>query len=160
MTEAAFTVKKDSDFYRKYFDAIHEKELFTNLACGFFAARNIRNVQYLPGERLICSLSDEQKDWYSNQLLKRKHRTGFYIFSERSAMQKAWTKDVVSHVDMEKYRFLKFWWLPFIMKGNYALWHKGDTIYGLLASAYDDEIKLDQDMVPIKMSKYYLAAEA
>ena len=159
MTETAFTVKTDSDFYRKYFDAIQEKQLFISLAHDFFAARNLNPGRYLLTERLICSLTDEQKDWYAGQILKKEHQTGCSMFSERSAMQKAWAKDVVSHVDMEKFRFLKFWWLPFIMKGQYALWDYGGTIYGLLTSSYDDEIKLDEDMVPIKMSEYYYAVE-
>ena len=74
-------------------------------------------------------------------------------------MQKAWEKDVISQVNINMMDFMRFWWLPYIMHGSYALWDYGGDVYGVLTDRGDKQIHLNDDFVPIKMSEYYAIRE-
>ena len=161
MKEIAFTVNKDSQFYKNYFLAKEERQKFHELAKAFFKKHNLfETKKYYQTEFLGLELTAEQKALYAGQIKKNDDENGMTIFKKRSAMQKSWEEDVVSKVDFDVIEKLKFWWLKFIAHGSYSLWDHEGCIYGYLKDRYKEEIKLADYMTEIKMSEYYIAIEA
>lgn len=159
MVEQAFKVKKDSDFYNQYFAATSERKRFHQLANDFLAANNLDPKKYCLTQTLRMSLTDQERDQFRSQISKRQDENGLWTFHKRSPIQKAWEENVASQVDHERISFLRFWYLPYIMHGSYALWDFNGEVYGLLTDKSASEIKLDDDFEPIKMSEYYKVIE-
>lgn len=159
MVEQAFKVKRDSDFYNKYFAAKDEREKFHQLAKDFLSANNLDPQKYCLTQTLRMSLTEQEREWLGSQIRKYEDENGLWVFLKKSPMQKAWEKDVTSQINHSLIDFLKFWYLPYIMHGSYALWDYNRDIYGVLTDRGATEIKLGEDFVPIKMSEYYAARE-
>ena len=161
MKEIAFTVNKDSQFYKNYFLAKEERQKFHELAKEFFKKHNLfEPKKYYQTEFLGLELTAEQKALYADQIKKNDDENGMTRFKKRSSMQKSWEEDVVSKVDFDVIEKPKFWWFEFIMRGSYSLWDHDGVIYGYLEDSHKDEIKLADYMTEIKMSEYYMAIEA
>ena len=161
MTELAFRVKKDSKFYNKYFETESEKQKFHDLAREFFIKYDlIDNAKYYQEEFLALQLNEEQIKRFEGQLKKYTDKNDMRLFKKNSVMQKEWTETVVNKVRMNLLRYMNFWYFPYISHGSYALWHKDDEIYGYLKELSDSQIKLSDDMTPIKMSEYYAVYES
>ena len=161
MKEVAFTVNKDSQFYKNYFLAKEERKKFHELAKAFFKKHNLfEPKKYYQAEFLGLELTAEQKSLYADQIKKNDDENGMTRFKRRSAMQKSWEEDVVSKVDFDIIEKSKFWWFEFIMRGSYSLWDHDGVIYGYLKDNHKEEIKLADYMTEIKMSEYYMAIEA
>lgn len=161
MKEVAFTVNKDSQFYKNYFLAKEERQRFHGLAREFFKKHNLfEPKKYYQTEFLGLELTAEQKALYADQIKKNDDENGMTRFKKRSAMQKSWEEDVVSKVDFDVIEKSKFWWFEFIMRGSYSLWDHDGVIYGYLKDSYKEQIKLADYMTEIKMSEYYMAIEA
>ena len=161
MKEIAFTVNKDSQFYKNYFLAKEERQKFHELAKAFFKKHNLfEPKKYYQTEFLGLELTAEQKKLYADQIKKHDDENGMTRFKKRSAMQKSWEEDVVSKVDFDVIEKPKFWWFDFIMRGSYSLWDHDGVIYGYLKDNHKEEIKLADYMTEIKMSEYYMAIEA
>lgn len=159
MVEQAFKVKKDSDFYNKYFAAKDEREKFHQLAKDFLSANNLDPKKYCLTQTLRMSLTEQERDWFSSQVRKYQDENGLWVFNKKSPMQRAWEKDVVSQVNINIIDFLRFWYLPYIMHGSYALWDYNGDVYGVLTDRGETEIKLGEDFIPMKMSEYYTVLE-
>lgn len=160
MAEVAFRVKNDSDFYKGYFFAKDQREIFHNFAKKFFDKHGLSNDgRYCQSEVLTIDLSGEQRDKYSNQIKKYADENGMYTFKKASAMQKEWLSDVVEKCDLSISRKYKLWWFPFITRGSYSLWDRNGEIYGVLKDYCKDDIKLPDYFEPIKMSEYYKQLE-
>lgn len=161
MKEIAFTVNKDSQFYKNYFLAKEESQKFNELAKEFFKKHNLfETKKYYQTEFLGLELTEEQKALYADQIKKNDDENGMTRFKKRSAMQKSWKEDVASKVDFDVIEKPKFWWFEFITRGSYSLWDHDGVIYGYLKDSYKEEIKLADYMTEIKMSEYYMAIEA
>ena len=161
MKEIAFTVNKDSQFYKNYFLTKEERQKFHELAKAFFKKHNLfEPKKYYQTEFLGLELTAEQKALYADQIKKNDDENGMTRFKKRSAMQKSWEEDVVSKVDFDVIEKPKFWWFEFIMRGSYSLWDHDGIIYGYLKDSHKEEIKLADYMTEIKMSEYYMAIEA
>lgn len=161
MKEIAFTVNKDSQFYKNYFLAKEERQKFHELAKAFFKKHNLfETKKYYQTEFLGLELTSEQKALYADQIKKNDDENGMTRFKKRSAMQKSWEEDVVSKVDFDVIEKPKFWWFEFISRGSYSLWDHDGVIYGYLKDGHKEEIKLADYMTEIKMSEYYMAIEA
>lgn len=158
MTELAFIVKEGSDMYKNYMDQKNENEKFHELAYNFFKKHDVGGGnQYFIQERLAVELDDEHIEKYSSQLMKDRG-DGFSRFKLSSAMQKEWEKEVVSKCDKKKLHCNMAWYFPFIQKGRYSMWDTAGTVYGYLSSN-SGEIKICDDMEPIKLSEYYKIIE-
>jgi len=159
MVEQAFKVVPGSDFALKYIVALSEKKKFVSLADAFFKNHNLNPEKYGLLGGLRMSMDDDERKKFESQLRKDLDESGLVVFKKKSPMQKAWEEEVVSKIDFDAKDCVKFWWISYIMRGSYALWdHKGE-IYGLLTDKSASEIKLTDDMIPIKMSEYYAAME-
>lgn len=160
MIEIAFTVDKQSDFYKEYFEAKAEKQKFHNYARAFFEKHNlVDSANYYMTDFLGMQLSAEQKERFGNQLKKYDDKNGMSLFKKNSPMQKQWTDEVVGKVNMKLMDTQRFWWLYYVSHGRYALWDNGAEIFGYLSDKYRI-VKLPDYFNPIKMSEYYLAVEA
>ena len=161
MKEIAFRVKRDSEFYNKYFEAKEEKQRFHDLARAFFEKHNLLDsARYYQAEFLGLELNDEQKQRFEGQLRKNDDKDGMSIFKKNSAMQKSWNEEVTSNIDFNIINKISFWYLGFISYGSYSLWDYNRNIYGYLKDGMDSNIKLDDDMTEIKMSEYYSVIES
>ena len=92
-----------------------------------------------------------------NELYKHANRDGLYKFKIKSPTQTRWEEEVISQINMEAYKAIKFWWAPCIMSGQFTIWDYNGEIYGCLESKGD--IKLTEDMEEIKLSEYYKIIE-
>ena len=161
MKEVAFTVKSDSEFYIKYFKAKEEKQKFHDLARTFFEKHDLLDSgEYYQTKFLGLKLNAEQKNKFAKQLKKYDDENGMSLFKKNSKMQKSWNEDVTSNVDFEIIDVIKFWYFGFINHGSYNLWDYNGTIYGYLKDNYNEEIKLTDYMMEIKMSEYYSVIES
>lgn len=161
MKEIAFVVKRDSEFYNKYFKAKEEKQRFHDLARVFFEKYNLLDsARYYQSEFLGLELNAEQKQRFEGQLRKNDNEDGMSIFKKNSTMQKSWNEEVTSKVDLETINKISLWYLGFISYGNYSLWDYDGNIYGYLKDNMDDNINLADYMTEIKMSEYYSVIES
>lgn len=161
MVEVAFRVDRNSDFYKRYFDAKIEKQKFHDYAKEFFAKYDlISNAVYYQEYFLGLELTEQQRKRFDGQIKKNKDRNGMTLFKKNSDMQKEWVRDVVDKVDMNTFHFLQLWYFHYINSGKYNLWDKDGEIYGHLMDNHKEKIELDEHMIPIKMSEYYAVIES
>lgn len=161
MKEVAFKVKKDSDFYNKYFKSWNEQQKFHTLARQFFEKHDLidKNMSYYQSERLSLSLTNEQKEQFKGQIHKHVDKNGLILFNKNSKMQKEWTENVISKIDITVINYFKLWYFGIIDKGRYALWHYNNEVYGYLSDSYKDEIDLPDYAIQIKLSEYFSIVE-
>ena len=162
MVEQAFKVAKGSKLYNEYFETQAEKQKMHDLARVFFKKYDLLDdgLSYCLREDLVMQLTKEQQKKYAAQLKKLVDKNEMYYFKKSSAMYKEWQADVVSAVDMKIIDQLYFWYWPYINKGQYALWHYNDELYGYLYDEHKEKLNLSDYMEPIKMSEYYAIREA
>ena len=162
MIEQAFRVSKDSKLYDDYFKTQAEKQKMHNLARVFFEKHDLLNdgLSYCLREDLVMQLTPEQFRKYEKQLKKLVDKDEMYYFKKASPMYKEWQATVVSNVDMKIIDQLYFWYLPYIGKGQCALWHNNNKLYGYLSDYSKEKLDLPDWMEPIKMSEYYIAFES
>ncbi len=160
MTEQAFRVKPGTDFHSEYFAAREEKVKFAKLAHDFFQKNGFADGgSFYILDRMYTTLTEQEKEKFSGQYVSSPDKSGLYAFKKRSKLQKQWEVEVVAPVNMELIQNIKFWWLPYVSHGSYALWDFNGTIYGHLMDRKADEIHLADYMEPIKLSEYYLTIE-
>lgn len=160
MVEQAFRVKPGTDFHSAYFDAREEKVKFAKLAHVFFQKNGFADGgSFYILDRMYTTLTEQEKEKFSGQYVSSPDENGLYAFKKRSKLQKQWEVEVVAPVKMELIQNIKFWWLPYVSHGSYALWDFNGTIYGHLMDRKADEIHLADYMEPIKLSEYYLTIE-
>jgi len=158
MKEVAFRVKKGSELYESYFAASEEKDKFVRVAHEFFVKRGIADGgKYRLSPNLCLELNPEQKERFKTQLKKYCDSDGLYCFKRRSKMQAAWESEVISQVNLRVLDAVSLWFWPYISKGRQSLWNYEGELYGYLSSNTD--IKLSEDMEPMKLSEYYAIAE-
>lgn len=161
MVEVVFRVAKGSGLYEQFFKAQAERQKFHSLAREFFERHQLMDgpCNYYMRPILSVEMNEAQKHRFAGQIRKCEDSNNVTFFKKNSAMQKAWTQEVVEKVDTELLDQQRFWYWPYIGSGEYALWSVGDEVYGLLKDRNQDEIKLDAWMIPIRMSEYYTAME-
>ena len=160
MIEQAFRVKPGTDFHSEYFAAKEEKVKFAKLAHDFFQKNGFADGgSFYILDRMYTTLTEQEKEKFSGQYVSSPDKNGLYAFKKRSKLQKRWEVEVVAPVNMELIQNIKFWWLPYVSHGSYALWDFNGTIYGHLMDRKADEIHLADYMEPIKLSEYYLTIE-
>ena len=160
MIEQAFRVKPGTDFHSEYFAAKEEKVKFAKLAHDFFQKNGFADGgSFYILDRMYTTLTEQEKEKFSGQYVSSPDKSGLYAFKKRSKLQKQWEVEVVAPVNMELIQNIKFWWLPYVSHGSYALWDFNGTIYGHLMDRKADEIHLADYMEPIKLSEYYLTIE-
>ena len=158
--EIAFKVDPKSDFYKKYFDVKAEQQKFHDLARAFFTKNNLASKGgYYQCESLYCELNEEERKKFASQITKYADKNGLTRFRKNSALQKAWTENVVRKIDMKMIDSIKFWWLSYVHCGSYALWDRNGEIYGYLSEKNDKNIQTADWMIQIKMSEYYSVIE-
>ena len=109
---------------------------------------------------MYTTLTEQEKEKFSGQYVSSPDKSGLYAFKKRSKLQKRWEVEVVAPVNMELIQNIKFWWLPYVSHGSYALWDFEGVIYGHLMDRSADKIQLAKYMEPIKLSEYYMVYEA
>lgn len=162
MVEQAFRVAKGSKLYNEYFETQTEKQKMHDLARVFFEKHDLLNdgLGYCLREDLVMQLTPEQQKKYVTQLKKLVDKNEMYYFKKSSPMYKEWQDTVVSKVDMKVIDQLWYWYWPYINKGQYAMWHYKDELYGYLCDEHKEKLELSDYMKPIKMSEYYAVKEA
>ena len=141
-----FRVKKDSEFYKKYFEAHEERKFFLSLAREFFDKYDIDGSYYHCHDLEVQFTDDAVREKYKDQLCSRPDKKGFYRFKKASPMNKEWRETVTSKVNFDKLNQCELWFLE-------------EEIYGLLEPKYQDDIIPADYMIPIKRSEYYAAVE-
>ena len=82
MKEVAFTVNKESQFYKNYFLAKEERQKFHELAKAFFKKHNLfETKKYYQTEFLGLELTEEQKALYADQIKKNDDENGIDLYS-------------------------------------------------------------------------------
>lgn len=154
-----FRVKKDSEFYKKFFDAHEERKFFFQLAKAFFDKYEIDGSYYHCHDLEVKFQNDAVHERYKPQLCVKPDKKGFYRFKKASAMNKEWRETVTSQVDFKRLTQCDLWFLDVIMSGWHSMWYLEDEIYGMVESEWQEEIKPTDYMEPIKRSEYYAAME-
>ena len=161
MIEQAFRVKPGTDFHSEYFAAREEKVKFAKLAHDFFQKNGFADGGgFYILDRMYTTLTEQEKEKFYGQYVSSPDKNGLYAFKKRSKLQKRWEVEVVAPVNMELIQNIKFWWLPYVSHGSYALWDFEGVIYGHLMDRSADKIQLAKYMEPIKLSEYYMVYEA
>ena len=96
--EIAFKVKRDSEFYKQYFEAKEERGKFRELARPFFERQGIGG-RFYQSKALGCELTREQREKFADQIRKNPDRKGLYSFKVKSAIQKEWEETVTNNID-------------------------------------------------------------
>ena len=104
-------------------------------------------------------MDEEERKKLASQITKYADQNGLTRFRKNSALQKAWTEEVVSKIDMKIIDSIKFWWLCYVHFGSYSLWDRNGEIYGYLSEKNDKNIQTADWMIQIKMSEYYSVIE-
>lgn len=164
--EIAFRVDPDSEFHRTYFEAKAEKNKFCRCAKTFFEEHGLVDPipSYCISDILRVQLNGEQKRTFAKQLRKYDDPDGLSLFKRNSKMQSLWTSEVVNRVDYRLVCSLRYWWMPYLTRGSFALWDNGEEIYGFLSSDSPYSCSLHAKSLPdyfieIKLSEYYAARE-
>ena len=164
MVEQAFKVLPTATLYQTYFLAEAEKIKFHTLARTFFTKHGFtddaRYSGYYMSENLCMQLSPADREKYASQLKKLVDRNEICHFKKSSKLNKLWQEEVVGLCDMKKLDGAWCWYLPYIGKGKYSLWHDGKDLYGYLMDENKSSFELASWMEPIKMSTYYAIQEA
>ena len=156
--EIAFKVKRDSEFYRKYFEAKEEQKKFKELAFPFFEKHGI-DGRYYQAKTLGVKISKEQRKKFADQIRKNPDRNGFYFFKVNSPIEKEWEETVTNHIDFKRLEQVDLWWLNHISQGRYNLWDADGEIYGFLENKQEGNFKPEDFMKEIKLSEYYAVIE-
>lgn len=156
--EIAFRVKRDSEFYKQYFEAKAEREKLKGLAFPFFEKHGI-DGRFYQSKTLGVKIPREQRDKFEGQIRKNPDRNGFYSFKLKSPIEKEWEETVTNRIDFERLEQVDFWWLDHITQGSYNLWDEDGEIYGFLCSKQEKEFKPGDFMEEIKLSEYYAVIE-
>ena len=156
--EIAFRVKRDSEFYKQYFEAKEEREKLKGLARPFFEKHGI-DGRFYQSETLSVKLTREQRDKFEGQIRKNPDSKGFYFFKVKSPIEKEWEETVTNHIDFNRLEQVDLWWLGHIMQGTYNLWDADGEIFGFLCNKLDEKFKPDAFMEEIKLSEYYAVIE-
>ena len=156
--EIAFRVKRDSEFYKQYFEAKAEREKLKGLAFPFFKKHGI-DGRFYQTKTLGVKIPREQRDKFEGQIRKNPDRLGFYFFKVKSPIEKEWEESVTNHIDFKRLEQVDFWWLYHITQGSYNLWDAGGEIYGFLDNKQEGDFKPENFMEEIKLSEYYAVIE-
>ena len=160
MTEIAFTVNAESNFYKDYFGAKVEKEKFHQFAKVFFKKHDLADSEkYYLCDSLGLFLNEGQRQRFSKQIKKNTDSKGMTLFKKNSPMQKMWNSDVVSKISLDVMNKCVFWWIGIVQAGTYTLWDYNGNIYGRVTDKNDNKINLPEHFIKIKMSEYYSVIE-
>lgn len=156
--EISFKVKRDSEFYRKYFEAKEERQKFNRLAFPFFEKHGI-DGRFYQSKTLGVKIPREQTEKFAGQIRKNPDGAGFYFFKLKSPIEKEWEETVTNHIDFERLEQVDLWWLPHITRGSYNLWDADGEIYGFLHNKCGEDFAPEDFMIQIKLSEYYTVIE-
>ena len=156
--EIAFRVKRDSEFYKQYFDAREELKKFKDLAYPFFEKHGI-DGRFYQSKYLGVKITREQREKFADQLRKNPDSQGFYHFKVKSPIEKEWEETVTNHIDFERLEQVDLWWLNSISQGSYNLWDADGQIYGFLCTKQEKVFEPEAFMEEIKLSEYYAVIE-
>jgi len=162
MTEKVFQLKKDSDLYNQYMGSKQENKKYAILLKDFLLQYDIKldeTMMFFTSENLSIKLSSENEEKYETSIKKCDNQYGISKFKINSKINKHFKKEVSSKIDFKKIENYRFWWMDYISKGKYRLWHNNENVYGYLSSEYSNDIKLSNDMRELKMSEYYKIIE-
>lgn len=106
---------------------------------------------------MVKNYDSTMSEFFPNELCKNANKEGLYKFKVNSSTQKRWEQEVISHIDIEAYNAIKFWWMNCIWSGRYTIWDYNGEVYGMFEA--NEDIKLTDDMEEIKMSEYYKVIE-
>ena len=81
--EIAFRVKRDSEFYKQYFEAKEERNKFKELAYPFFEKHGI-DGRFYHSKTLGVKIAREHREKFAGQIRKNADRQGFYSFKVKS----------------------------------------------------------------------------
>ena len=156
--EIAFRVKRDSEFYKQYFEAKDERNKFKGLAYPFFEKHGI-DGRFYQSKMLGVKLTREQREKLADQIRKKPDRKGFYFFKVKSAIEKEWEETVTNHIDFDRLELVDLWWFGVISQGSYNLWDADGEIYGFLSTEQEKDFEPETFMEEIKLSEYYAVIE-
>lgn len=168
MVEKAFKVKAGSKFEQLYFQSKEERKKFNEAVKEFSKVHGIEMDRYRMKYPLECSLTDEERKRFADQLCKNPGRSGLPRFKVKSEMNQAWRTEVLAENRMKSLDKLEFWQFMFcdVHSGSCSssLWSYNGTVYGYLADKLADDsnkdaVELCDDMEEIKMSEYYAVIE-
>ena len=154
-----FRVKKDSEFYKKYFQAQAERKHFLELAKVFFDKYDIDGDYYHTVDLQVRFHDDDVRKRYQDQMCVNPDDRNFYRFKKKSPMNKEWRETITVNVDFKTLEQCDLWFLDSMMNGWYSLWHLEDEVYGKVETKNGDEPVVASYMEPIKLSEYYVAVE-
>lgn len=156
--EIAFRVKRDSEFYKQYFEAKDERNKFKELAYPFFEKHGI-DGRFYQSKTLGVKITREQREKFADQIRKNPDRNGFYSFKVKSVIEKEWEETVTNHIDFERLELVDLWWFGIINQGSYNLWDADGEIYGFLSTKQEMSFEPASFMEEIKLSEYYTVIE-
>lgn len=156
--EIAFRVKRDSEFYKQYFEAKDERNKFKGLAYPFFEKHGI-DGRFYQSKTLAVKITREDRNKFDGQIKKNPDRNGFYSFYAKSQIEKEWEETVTNNIDFERLELVDLWWFGCIDQGSYNLWDTDGEIYGFLSTKQEKKFEPESFMEEIKLSEYYTVIE-
>lgn len=157
--EKYFEVKRDSDFYKKYFDFLDMSDKVNELFKQFVKENNIETKQYYQNtERLSIIPTEKDKIAFKGMFVQNSNTA----FKKTTPICKSWVSLCKEH-GLKTPRKPNLLWDSSCKLGSYSvgsrLFHIGEKLYGSIDNKCDANIKLTDDFVEMKASEFYKIIE-
>ena len=152
--EKYFEVKKNSDFYKKYFDFVNMSDKVNELFKKFAKDNGIETKKYCQNtERLVIVPTQEDRIKFKGM---------FVHFKKTAPICKSWV-NLCKENGLTSPRKPTLLWDSSCKLGSYStgsrLFHIGEKIYGSIDNKCDADIELTDEFVEMKASEFWKIIE-
>lgn len=157
--EKYFEVKKDSDFYKKYFDYIDMSDKVNKLFEQFAKDNDIETEEYYQNtERLSIIPTQADRIKFKGMFVQNSDTD----FKKTAPICKSWV-NLCKENNLTSPRKPKLLWDSSCKLGSYStssrLFHIGEKVYGSIDNRCDTDIELTDEFIEMKASEFWKIIE-
>ena len=157
--EKYFEVKKDSDFYKKYFDYVDMSDKVNELFKQFAKDNDIETKEYYQNtDRLIIIPTQEDRIKFKGMFVQNSDTT----FKKTAPICKSWI-NLCKENGLVSPRKPNLLWDSSCKLDSYStssrLFHIGENVYGSIDNKCDSDIELTDDFIEMKVSEFWKIVE-
>lgn len=156
--EKYFRIRRDSKFYKEYFQFVADTKRNAELFRAFAAERGIESHSFIPLKNGLYIVPTEKDiERFGGDFVKDTFKNGLRRFKKTSKVSKLWCELMKNEKVAERPRFWSY--VPTLCgRFRERCIRVGDDLYGSLQSQ-ESEIQLADFMDEIKASEFYLIME-
>lgn len=157
--EKYFEVKKDSNFYKKYFDFVNMSDKVNELFKKFAKDNGIETKKYCQNtERLVIVPTQEDRIKFKGMFVQNSDTD----FKKTAPICKSWV-NLCKENGLTSPRKPTLLWDSSCKLGSYSissrLFHIGENIYGSIDNKCNANIELTDDFIEMKASEFWKIVE-